>query len=123
MNDLECFTKTLERLELDLTAMRLRAIAWSYGDIEKIKSLPYVGNSRACDSALFNSELAQDAGITDVRSRLRTIWLDDAKSSLAKNKSTFAVWPISQLISDESILNDFESAGYKIEKPNTIDDM
>jgi len=119
INDLECFTKTIERIETDLNEMRLRAVAWSYGDIETIKSLPYVDDNQACSSALLNSELAQDIGMTDIRSRLRTVWLDEAKTSLTNNKSTFAVLPITQLLSEESILNDFASAGYKVEAPNT----
>jgi len=123
MNDLDCFTKTLERIETDLNEMRLRAVAWSYGDIETIKSLPYVDDNRACSSAFLNSELAQDIGMTDIRSRLRTVWLDEAKSSLTKNKSTFTIWPMTQLLSFESILNDFESAGYTIEAPKAIDDI
>jgi uncharacterized protein YbaP (TraB family) len=117
MNDLECFTKTLQRIETDLDAMQTRAVAWSYGDIETIKSLPYVDDSQACSAALLNSELAQDMGITDIRSRLRTVWINAAKTALTENKSTFAVWPISQLLSHESVLTDFEAAGYKVEAP------
>jgi CBS-domain-containing membrane protein len=123
MNDLECFTKTMERIETDLDEMRIRAIAWSYGDIETIKSLPYVDDNRACSAAVLNSELAQDIGITDIRSRLRAVWLNAAKTTLTNNKSTFAVWPISQLLSDESILHDFESAGYTVEAPDTKDEI
>ncbi len=123
MNDLECFTKTMERIETDLDEMRIRAVAWSYGDIETIKSLPYVDDNRACSAAVLNSELAEDIGITDIRSRLRVVWLKAAITTLSKNKSTFAVWPISQLLSDESILHDFESAGFKIEAPDTKDEI
>ncbi len=119
MNDLECFTKTIERIETDLNDMQLRAVAWSYGDIETIKSLPYVDDYQACTSVVLNSELAKDIGVTNIRSRLRTVWLDAAKTSLANNKATFAVLPITQLLNEESILNDFESAGYTIEAPNT----
>jgi uncharacterized protein YbaP (TraB family) len=114
MNDLECFTKTLERIETDLKEMRLRAVAWSYGDIKTIKSLPYVDDNNACSSALLNSELAQDIGMADIRPRLRTVWLDEAKSSLKNNKSTFTTVPISQLLSNESILHDFEAEGYSV---------
>lgn len=121
MNDLECFTKTIERIETDLDEMRLRAVAWSYGDIETIKSLPYVDDFKACSSAILSSELAQDIGITDIRSRLRAVWLKEAKSQLTKNKSTFAVWPISQLLSEDSILLDLEAAGFKVKAPNSKD--
>jgi len=116
-NDLECFEKTLQRLENDLMAMRSRAIAWSDGDIETIKSLPYVDNDQACTSAWLNSEIAQDVGITDIRARTRSLWLEHAKATLIKHKSTFAILPISHLLSEDSILDHLESAGYTIEAP------
>ncbi|KAA3644482.1 MAG: TraB/GumN family protein [Proteobacteria bacterium] len=117
LNDLECFAKTLQRLEHDLVAMRTRAVAWSDGDIETIKSLPYVDNDQACNSAWLNSEIAQDVGITDIRARTRTLWLEHAKATLTKHKSSFAILPMSHLLSDDSILEDLESAGYKIDAP------
>lgn len=122
MNDLECFSKTMERIETDLDEMRLRAVAWSYGDIETIKSLPYVDDDQACSTALLNSELAKDMGITDIRFQLRTVWLKQAKTLLIKNKSTFAVWPILQLLSEDSILHDLKSAGFIVQAPKTIDE-
>lgn len=119
LNDIECFTKTIQRIETDLDAMRLRAIAWSYGDIETIKSLPYADDNRACGAAVLNSELARNMGVTDIRVRLRAVWLDAVKTAMSQNKSSFAVWPISQLLSDDSILLDLESAGYEIQAPGS----
>lgn len=121
MNDLECFTKTMERIETDLDAMQTRAVAWSYGDVATIKSLPFVDDTQACSAALLNSELAQDIGITDIRSRLRTVWINAAKTALKKNKSTFAVWPIAQLLSNESILTDFAAAGFTVDRPSSTE--
>lgn len=121
MNDLECFTKTMERIETDLDAMQTRAVAWSYGDVATIKSLPFVDDTQACSAALLNSELAQDIGITDIRSRLRTVWINAAKTALKKNKSTFAVWPIAQLLSNESILTDFAAAGFTVDTPSSTE--
>ncbi len=119
INDLECFTKTMERIETDLSDMQLRAVAWSYGDIDTIKALPYVDDIQACTAVLLNSELAKDVGMTDIRSRLRAVWFDAAKTSLINNKTTFAVLPMAQLLNEGNILNDFASAGFTIEAPNT----
>jgi hypothetical protein len=119
INDLECFTKTLERLEVDLENMKSRAIAWSYGDIETIKSLPYPNDNQACTSAFLNSEFAQNVGLKDIRPRLKTVWLDEAKKAISTNKSTFAILPISQLLRSDGFLQDLEAQGYKIEAPNT----
>ena len=46
MEDLECFTKTIDRLEVDLDAMRARANAWAIGDIEKMRKLSYPDQAR-----------------------------------------------------------------------------
>ncbi|MBC7455556.1 MAG: hypothetical protein H7335_18070 [Massilia sp.] len=35
IEDQGCFTKTVERLEVDLDTMRARANAWATGDIER----------------------------------------------------------------------------------------
>ncbi len=117
LNDLECFSKTIERLEVDLEAMKLRANAWANGDITKIKSLPYPNDIKACSSALLSSNIANDIGLTNIRTKLRSKWLKEAIKSLANNKSTFAVLPISNLVGDNSYLNDFPKEDYIIKSP------
>ena len=123
MNDIDCFTKTLETIESDLATMSVRAEAWSYGDIETIRTVPYTGDSRGCISTVFNSDIGKDLGMTDLDSQISIKWLEEAKSTLAEHKSTFAVMPISSLLSDEGILNELRSAGYKVEAPNTVDEI
>ena len=55
MEDLECFTKTIDRLEVDLDAMRGRANAWAIGDVELMRKLRYPDQVSACNAAVFNS--------------------------------------------------------------------
>ncbi len=40
LDDVQCFAKTLDRVESDLDAMRARANAWSVGDITALRNLP-----------------------------------------------------------------------------------
>ena len=122
LDDVTCFSKTLERIETDLPTMKARAVAWSYGDVKTIQGLPYVANDSACHSAVFNSSIGQDLGLNDSQSRLQSVWLDHAKSALQTNKSTFAIMPISYLLNEEGILFELESAGYQIEVPSTLID-
>jgi uncharacterized protein YbaP (TraB family) len=117
ISDLECFSKTLERLEVDLESMKSRAIAWSYGDIEQIKALPFADRNQACSSAFLDSQFAQDLGLEDIRTKLRELWLNEAKKSLKQNKSTFAILSISQLLNSDGILKDLQAQGYRIEEP------
>ncbi|WP_218944294.1 TraB/GumN family protein [Marinicella rhabdoformis] len=118
INDLECFIKTLDRVEHDLDNMSVRANAWSLGEVDVIKSLPYVDEGQACSSTFLNSDLAQEVGLFDIRSRLRKVWIEAIDDALSSNRSTFAVWPITQLLSDESILNDLAAKGYLIKSPH-----
>lgn len=52
MDDAACFAKTLERLETDIDAMRVRANAWAKGDLEVIRTLGYADRDGACKSAM-----------------------------------------------------------------------
>ena len=117
LSDLECFTKTIERIETDLQAMRLRAFAWAYGDITKIKNLPYPDDDKACIGVILNSDIAQDVGMKDIQSRVRAIWIDEAKKALTNNKSTFALLPIRNLLAKNNYLNDLAAEGYIITVP------
>jgi len=117
VSDLECFTKTLDRLEVDLNNMRLRANAWANGDIEKIRALKYPNQGASCTSAILNTDIAKDMGMTDMPQRLRKKWLEAAKKALTKNKSTFALLPISSLLGDDNVLEALADEGYEIKVP------
>lgn len=117
INDLDCFTKTLDRLEMDLEAMRLRAFAWANGDISKIKALQFPNQNQACSSAIFNNEIAEDIGMVDIRLKLRQLWAEEAAKALSINKSTFAILPISNLLEKESYLAFLVAKGYTVHIP------
>lgn len=117
LSDLECFTKTLDRIEVDLKIMHSRARAWANGDVSKIKNLPYEDESRACIKAVLKSNIAQEVGVTDLPLRARNIWVEEATKALAENKSTFAILSIGHLLGENSYLNDLEALGYTVDVP------
>ena len=117
ISDLECFSKTLDRLEGDLQVMLLRANAWANGDILTIKELKYPDQNKACGNAFLNSDVVQDTGMKDIVPRLREVWLETAIKSLKENKSTFAILPISNLIGSDSYLNFLADKGYTVIVP------
>src|SRR3546814_18410445 len=41
LDDTECFSRTMSRIETDLGNMRARANAWAVGDIEALRALPF----------------------------------------------------------------------------------
>lgn len=117
VSDLECFTKTLDRLEVDINNMRLRANAWANGDIEKIKSLKYPNQGVACTSALLSTDIAKDMGMTDMPQRLQNIWLEAAIKTIKENKSTFALLPITSLLGEDNLIDLLQAEGYTIKVP------
>lgn len=117
LDDIECFSKTLERLETDLDAMRARATAWAVGDVDALKRLPYPDQFGACGSAILNSQIVQDRGLQDMPARLESLWLEAAESALARNESTFAVLPISQMLRADGYVAKLQARGYVVEAP------
>lgn len=118
MEDLECFTKTIDRLEVDLDAMRARANAWAIGDLERMRKLSYSDQDSACNSAVFNSPVMRSlAGAAPLDQRMRDTWLAAAEKSLATNKSTFALLPVSRILDPAGMLAALQAKGYAVEQP------
>ncbi|HWV16557.1 MAG TPA: TraB/GumN family protein [Cellvibrio sp.] len=118
LDDIECFSKTIERLETDLEAMKSRANAWATGDVAALRQLTYVDNDEACRSAAYNAALAEEQGLQDIPERKREYWLAEAELSLAKHPSTFSILPIAELLKPDGYLAALRAKGYKIEAPD-----
>lgn len=117
LDDLDCFAKTMSRLETDIEAMKLRANAWAQGDIEALQSMPYADQMQACADAVLKASVAEQAGFGDLRERIATIWLDAAEKALAINRSTFALLSLRHLLNDDGLLARLRARGYVVEKP------
>lgn len=117
LDDIECFAKTLERLETDLDAMRLRANAWAVGDLAGLRALPPPDQSGACRDAILNSQIVQERGFQDVPERMTDAWLAAAEAALEKNTSTLAVVSISMLLRPDGYADRLRAKGYAIEAP------
>ncbi len=118
VEDVACFTKTMERLEGDIDAMRLRANAWANGNIAEISSLDYAARDKACNDAVFNSEFAKHSpAFQHLPERIRANWVKAAEKSLADNTSTLALLSMKDVIGPQSYLADLQAKGYTVESP------
>jgi hypothetical protein len=118
MEDLSCFTKTLERLDGDIDAMRVRANAWADGNVAEIARLDYTERDEACGDALLNSPVARTTPeLQNVRGRVRANWLKAAEKSLTNNTSTFALLRMQDLVGPANYLADLQAKGYTVESP------
>lgn len=119
LEDVECFTKTIDRLESDLDAMKVRANAWSLGDIAAIRKLNFPDQKQSCNAAILDSKwIGGLKGAADLRQRVRTSWLAAAERSLAANKTTFAILPMSDLLNADGLVAAMQAKGYQIDVPD-----
>lgn len=118
LDDLDCFTKTIDRLEVDIDAMRVRANAWATGDVETMRKLTYPDQEQACKSAFIDSAFVKSLpGAESLDQRRRDTWLAAAEKSLANNKSTFALLPVSQIMNPNGLVAALQAKGYVVEQP------
>lgn len=117
LDDRECFTRTLDRIEGDLGTMVVRANAWSIGDIQTLREQPFSNQFTACSAAFTGAALARKHGIADLQQRMERTWMTAAESALARNKSTFATLPIAELLKTDGYLAKLEAKGYTVEAP------
>lgn len=117
LDDLECFARTIERLESDLDLMRLRANAWATGDVARLRELTHVDNASACIEAVMNAQFMQERGYADWPERLGAQWVAAAEDALERNASTVAVLRIGQILDPDGWVGQLRARGYLVEDP------
>lgn len=119
LEDIDCFTRTIDRLESDLDAMKVRANAWSLGDTEAIRKLNFPDQKQSCNAAIFDSKwMSGLKGAADLQQRMKTSWLTAAEKSLASNTATFAMLPMSDLLNPDGLVAALRAKGYQIDEPD-----
>jgi hypothetical protein len=118
MEDVACFTRTLDSLEADVETMRVRANAWANGDIAEINALDYRERDDACNDAVLNASFAKnDKAFQNVPERVREAWLKKAEQSLAVNATTFAMLQMKNIVDPAGYLAALQARGYTVESP------
>ena len=110
--EVDCLATTVQRLESDLPLMQARARAWAVGDIAQLRSLPYPNQLEACVTAL--------SAAPDVKALVRSAadaWMSAAESALDKDRVSFAIRPIYELLAPNGPLARFRAEGYLVEDP------
>ena len=120
MDDLDCFAKTLDRIDGDMGTIAARANAWATGDIAKLRTLPDSDQRQACLDAVTGTKIAQERGIADLPQRVEKTWIDAAAASLAKNRITFARLPITDLLAPDGYVAKLKAKGFTVEAPDEV---
>jgi len=119
LDDLDCFTKTLDRIETDLGTMKQRANAWATGDLDALRALPYADQYTACVQAIQRTGALREAG--DLDQRIEQAWLDAATKALDANASSVALLPMSRVVGKDSYLVKMQARGYTVTAPDEMD--
>jgi hypothetical protein len=117
LSDVECFARTIQRLESDLDLMRDRANAWSVGDVQRLRELAPVERASACVGVLLDSSLMQERGYGDVLDRAKTVWVAAAEAALARNASTVAVLSVDEILKPDGYVAQLRARGYLVDDP------
>ncbi|HET9695043.1 MAG TPA: TraB/GumN family protein [Steroidobacteraceae bacterium] len=117
LEDVECFARTLQRLETDMDLLRDRANAWAVGDVARLRRLVPVERATACIGVLLESSLMQERGYGDVIDRARFAWLHAAEEALQRNASTLAVISVDELLKPDGHFARLRQKGYLVEEP------
>lgn len=118
LEDVACFTKTLDRLENEIEALSVRANAWAIGDIDAIRKLDFADRDAACAAAVLSSSVIKDQpGFQGLDKRMQDLWIGNAEKSLAANKSTFATLSLKQILAPDGYLAALRAKGYSVEDP------
>jgi uncharacterized protein YbaP (TraB family) len=110
--EINCLDATVERLDTDLGAMKVRARAWSEGDVETLRKLPFPNQREVCLSAVANAPRIK--GLVD---RASADWNAALEAALARNSVTLATKPIYDLIGADGTLAQLRAKGYTVEGP------
>lgn len=110
--EIDCLAATVTRIETDLPSMQERAKAWAIGDVDRLRALPYPNQREVCLSALSNSPR-----IKALIDRVGQAWRTEAESALIRNRVSFAMRPIYELLDTDGPLAKFRAEGYVVEGP------
>jgi uncharacterized protein YbaP (TraB family) len=122
LNDIDCFERTLQRLESDLALLSARAEAWATGDVEALRTLHDSDPASACIAALTSAPVLQKNGLADVRAQTRARWLEAAEEALGAHRTTVGTVPIELLLDagPDGILATFATRGYRVLGPDDV---
>jgi uncharacterized protein YbaP (TraB family) len=110
--EVDCLAATVTRIETDLPSMQERAGAWAVGNVDRLRALPYPNQREVCMTALENSPRMK--ALVDGAAQA---WSNEAESLLSRNRVSFAMRPIYELLDSAGPLAKFRAEGYTVEGP------
>jgi uncharacterized protein YbaP (TraB family) len=107
-----CFEAMVERLDSGLETMKAAAGAWATGDVETLRRLIRPKDIEICTDAV-----ATSPQIKELIDRTRNAWNGELEAALVRNRTTFAMSSIYDLLAPGGTLAELRSKGYQVEGP------
>lgn len=117
LHDTACFEQILDAVEQRLPMMRELANAWSIGDVEVLAAYYREARDDACVDAISGADFARSRGFGDIGAEVRDAWLAAVDGALAEHASSFALLPMSNILTPGSYLDDLRARGYVVLPP------
>jgi hypothetical protein len=114
--ELSCFERMVTRMEENIEEMQYRASAWAQGYIQEFKYIPLRGDADDdCTNMMMVS--SEQETISEIMSIVSNQWLDAAEKALIRNRTTFAVLNVNELLLYDGLLAQLASRGYEVIEP------
>jgi uncharacterized protein YbaP (TraB family) len=110
--EVSCLETTVRRIETDLATMQERALAWSVGDVDRLRDLNFTDQREVCMSALSNAPR-----IKALVDRAEAAWELEAEATLETHPVSLAVQSIYILLQPDGPLAKFRAEGFTVEGP------
>ena len=117
LDDVECFARTLQRLESDLDLMRERANAWAVGDVARLRALAPVERASACIGVVLESSFMQQRGYGDILVRAKSAWVAAIEQALVQYPSSVTVLSVDEILQPTGYVATLRQKGYVVAEP------
>lgn len=118
LDDVSCFTQSIDNIDAQLADMTARANAWATGDVAALRDDRRARQRVTCMNAVTEGGVAQRIGLTDVPKAIRERWLAAVDEAMAANVQTVAIVSIDDLLGPAGYLAALQSRGYTVESPD-----
>lgn len=118
LDDVSCFTQSIDNIDAQLAEMTARANAWASGDIAALRDDRRAQQRLTCMAAATESGVAQRIGLTDVPKATRERWLAAVDDAVAANVQSVAIVSIDDLLGPDGYLAALQAKGYAVESPD-----
>jgi hypothetical protein len=121
LDDLSCFTLSVQNIDAQLADMTRRGNAWATGDIAALRDDRTAKQRAACLDAVTDGGVAQRIGLTDIPKAVRNAWLAVVDTAMTHDTQAVAIVPIEDLLGDDGYLAALKAKGYSVEAPDDGD--